>query len=127
MQRGRALGGEPVRGDREVVGGVEPLCDPPGRGLGGQPDGARGDVDVGDLLRDGLELRQRPAELPAVLDVGRGERAGPGDDPVAEEAEAGDRVLAQHVVRRSGHVGAEQVVGADPDAVQHQGVLGLAA
>ena len=49
--------------DGEVVGGVEALRDPPGGVVGGQVEGARGDVDVGDLHRHRLELRQRAAEL----------------------------------------------------------------
>ena len=98
-QRRRPLGAGPVRRDREVVAHVEPLVEPPGGVLGGEVEGARGDVDVGDLHRDRLELGQRPAELGAALDVGRGEVAGAGDDTGRGQAETGDVALGQQPAR----------------------------
>ena len=97
---GGRLGAGPVRRDREVVGHVEPLVDPPGGVLGGEVEGARGDVDVGDLHRDRLELGQRPAELGAALDVGRGEVAGAGDHAGRGQAEPGDVALGAAPARR---------------------------
>ena len=60
-----------------------------------QADGARGDVDVGDLLGDGLELRELAAELFAVPDVVGGEVARPGQHTGGGEAESGDREPAE--------------------------------
>ena len=94
-QRRRRLGAGPVRRDREVVARVEPLVESPGDVLGREVEGARGDVDVGDLHRDRLELGQRPAELGAALDVRRGQVARAGHDPGGGEAEAGDVALGE--------------------------------
>ena len=114
---GRLVAG-PVRRDREVVGDVEPLADPPG-GVGrGQVEGARGDVDVRDLHRDRLELRERPAELGAALDVRRGQVARAGDDAGRGQAEAGGRQLLQG----PRGVGTREQLGGC--AVEDDGVLG---
>ena len=72
-----------------------PFGHPPGRVLGGEVERARGDVDVRDLHRDGLELRQAAAELGAALDVVRGEVAGADDDAGRGEAEPHDVPLGQ--------------------------------
>ena len=89
--------GEPVRGDGQVVvgrvAGVETADDL----VGGQRERAGGDVDVGDLLGDGLELRERAAELAAVADVAGGQVAGAFDHAGAERGQAGDGVAAHHV------------------------------
>ena len=55
----------------EVVAGVQPGVQPPAARTAGQVQGARGDVDVGDLLGHRLERGQRPAELLPGPDVRR--------------------------------------------------------
>ena len=77
-----------------------PCADPPGGVGGGQVEGARGDVDVGDLHRHRLELRQRPAELGAALDVVGGQVAGARDQAGGGQRQAGDGVLGQGRARR---------------------------
>ena len=91
---------------------VEPLVEPPGGVLGREVEGARGDVDVGDLHRDRLELGERPAELGPALDVVRGEVARAGDDAGRGQAEAGDVPLGQ---RLRGTVAKELGLGAVED------------
>ena len=115
-----ALRADPVRRHGQVVGRLEPRADPPGGVLGGEVDGARGDVDVGDLHGHGLELRQRPAELGAALDVVGGQVARSGDQAGGGERQPGDGVLDQDP---RGAL-AEQLGGR---AVEDDGVLGLAA
>jgi hypothetical protein len=104
-QRLRALRAQPVRRHRQVVGGVEPLGDPPGGVVGGQVGGARGDVDVRDLHRHRLELRQRAPELGAALDVAGGQVTGAGQQAGADHAQPRDRVVDQ----RPGRVALEQL------------------
>ena len=88
---------EPVRRDREVVARRRaPASSRQAAFVGRQVERPRGDVDVGDLHRDRLELRQRAAELGAVLDVAAVRSRAPATSPARGEAEAGDGVLAQH-------------------------------
>ena len=93
----RRLGAGPVGSHREVVAHVEPLVEPPGGVLGREVEGARGDVDVGDLHRDGLELGQAAAELGPALDVRRGEVARSGDHAGGGQAQTGDVPLGEQL------------------------------
>ena len=68
-QRDRRVLGQPVPGYVHVGRRVQAAVEPPARGDRGQVQDARGDVDIGDLLRHGLESGQRPAELLAGLHV----------------------------------------------------------
>ncbi len=116
-QRLRALGHQPVGADGEVVGGVEVVGDPPGGVVGGEVEGARGDVDVGHLHRHRLELRQRPAELLAALHVLGGEVAGARHQPGGGEQQPGDGEVGEPA---GGAVGERLGRG----AVEHDGVRG---
>ena len=97
---------------------VEALGDPPRGVVGGQVERARGDVDVGDLLRHGLELGERPAELRAALDVRRGQVARAGHHAGGGDARA--RRPRGRAASRAG-VRAGQQVGRG--AVEDDGVL----
>ena len=121
VQRGEALDAGPVRRHGEVVARVEALGQPPRGVVGGQADRTGGDVDVGDLLGDGLELRELAAELLAALDVVGGQVACPRQDAGRGEAQAGDREPAQE---RGGVVSREDI---GLDAVEDDRVLGGSA
>ena len=117
VQRGEALDAGPVRRHGEVVARVDAPGQPPRGVVGSQGDQARGDVDVGDLLGDGLELRQLAAELLTTLDVVGGQVACSRQDAGRSEAQAGDR----EPVQERGGVLAGEDIGAD--AVEDDRVL----
>ncbi len=85
------FGGDPVGGDVEIVRGVETFGQAPDRRQRRDVQGAGGDVDVGDLLCDGLEGRERLAELMPLADVLRGEFGRPGEQSVGEGRHGGER------------------------------------
>ena len=86
--------------------------------------GARGDVDVGDLLRSGLERGEWPAELLPRRNVLRGQRQRAGDRAVGQAARSGARELVE--VGHHAACGARAEHVADRRRVQPQRVLGLA-
>ncbi len=94
-ERRRRDPAHPVARDREVVGRREAVGDPPHGVVGGQVEGAAGDVDVGHLQRDRLELRQRAAELLTPLHVVRGEVPRPGQHSGRGDGETGGRHVAE--------------------------------
>ena len=94
--RGRDLRGQPVRGDSQVASCVETLREPPARRGGGQFHAAADDVDVGELLRDGLEQGNRLAELLAGGHVARGQPGGAIDESVGVAGQCQPVLITQH-------------------------------
>ena len=68
---------------------------PSGRLVGDESHHPGGDVDVGDLDRDALELRETAPELLPLLDVAGGQVTRAGEQPLALEEESGHGVAAQ--------------------------------
>ena len=103
--RGR-LRSQPVSEHVEIGAGVAPLGQFPEHRLGRQIDGARSDVHLGQLRRDGLKRRQRLAELLAVGHIVSGQPQRPGHQTSGISTDHAQHQLV-HPCRR----GARQHVG----------------
>ena len=76
------LGGGPVGADGDVGSGVRPLARRHADAVVVRFQRPPDDVDVGELLADGLEQGDQLAELVARADVGRSHRGRAVDQPV---------------------------------------------
>ena len=93
---GRNLGGEPIQGDRQIAIGLQPLGQSPSGGGGGQSHPPADDVDVGQLLGNGLEQCDRFAELFTRGYMVGGQPGGAVDESVGVAGQGQPVVIAQH-------------------------------
>jgi hypothetical protein len=86
---------DPVRRDGRIGTRIESFGQPPARRPGGQMQSPRRDIDVGDLLRHGLQGGERTVELAAGGDVFSGQGQRPGQQAVRGQRGCHDRNLVQ--------------------------------